>query len=267
MAKTAREQVGVDLPEPQPVATPQAQDDTPDRPDWLPEQFDSPEAFAKSYGDLRVELQQRGESQKLLEQKIDSLETLIETVTTQQQQPQQQTALPSNYNEQLMNAYEQDPIGTMLFLSQQVAQNTVNETLRSQQPQNAQQAHLQGEMVGAMAQQALGAKYDDWAEYGPRVAAAMEADPWLMPDSALASVNTAADRLESIYKQLKYDDITSGRVQQQPQSFDATRMKEQAQSVTGGIGRPGEPSEVDEKMARLIAAARNSSYSAWRGPA
>jgi hypothetical protein len=36
--------------------------------------------------------------------------------------------------------------------------------------------------------------------------------------------------------------------------------------VSGGAGRPGEPSEQDQKIDRLINAAKNSSYAAFRNP-
>jgi len=42
-------------------------------------------------------------------------------------------------------------------------------------------------------------------------------------------------------------------------------MKQQAQSVSGGAGRPGTISENEETINRIIAAAKASSYSAWRG--
>jgi hypothetical protein len=91
----------------------------------------------------------------------------------------------------------------------------------------------------------------------------LEANPALLSPDVLSSVDRTTDVLEMIYKQVKYDDVAQ---QLEAANGNTSQMKRQAQTVSGGAGRPGEPSEQDQKIDRLINAAKNSSYAAFRNP-
>lgn len=260
--RTPKEQIGVDLPEPDIAveAQQEPEEQVEDRPEWLPEKFKDPSEFVTSYKSLEDELRSRGESQKELENRIQNLTTLVEGLGVQDQPQHQDT---TQVNEQLLAAYEADPIGTMVFLAGQVADQRYQAAQQQQQPHLQAQQQLQGELIATTAERVLEAKFDDWKEYGPRVGEAIEKNPSLLPADALQSVDRTTSTLEAIYKQVKYDDLVA-KIEKGEFSGDNTKMKQQAQTTSGNTGRPGQASETDEKINRLIAAAKNTSYAAFR---
>jgi hypothetical protein len=178
----------------------------------------------------------------------------------QQQQPDQQ-----GINEQLYAAYENDPLGTVMFLANTMFDQRMQQFQQSQQPQLQANQQLQGEMMADSASRLLEAKYPDWTEYQHRVGELIDQNPTLLPPEVLGSLDATASQLESVYKQVKYDDLVNQLDQAREQQNDMTTMKRQAQTMVGTSGRPPEPSLTDMKMDQLMAAARGASYSAWRG--
>jgi hypothetical protein len=267
MANTPKEQLGVDLPEREPVEAPEVEVEqpAPSRPEWLPEKFETPEAYVESYKSLEEELRQRGKAQNEMQAQLDQMNSIVESLSVQQQQqyPQQNQAQV----DQLYAAYEADPVGTMAFLAnqaaQQAAQQVFSQYQQQQMPQWQQQQMMQGELMATNAERVLEARHPDWQEYGSKVGEVLERNPALLSPDVLASVDRTTDVLEMIYKQVKYDDVAQ---QLEAANGSTAQMKRQAQTVSGGAGRPGEPSEQDEKINRLINAAKNSSYAAFRNP-
>ena len=92
----------------------------------------------------------------------------------------------------------------------------------------------------------------------------IEDNPRLLPPEVLTNLDQTTAQLDAIYKQAKYDDLVTQLAEVQTGS-NQSQMKRQAQSLTGNAGRPPQPSEVDVKMDQLLAAARGSSWSAFRG--
>jgi hypothetical protein len=268
MADNPRDQIGVDLPEPTPVETPEVEApelELPERPEWLPEKFKDVDEYNNSYRSLEEELRQRGVTQNEQAAQIDELRGVVEALQQPQyQQPQYQNQ--QQLQEQLLTAYEADPIGTMIFLSQQAAQQAAQQAIQGYQqqyqPQQQQQQVMAGELMASQAERVLEARYQDWNEYAPKVGDLLEKNQHLLTPETLTSVEDTARVLEAVYKQVKYDDVVS---QLESNGNDQTRMKEQAQTVSGGAGRPGQPTPEEEKISRLIAAAKNTSYAAFRG--
>ena len=265
VGRSARDQLGVEIeehiepqmaaassePEPEPVES---------RPEWLPEKFKDESEFAASYSSLEDELRRRGETEREMRDQLESLTEALTALNAPQQQPQDQSQL----TEQLQNAYENDPIGTMVYLAQQVADERYKALQAQQQPQLVQQQQLQGELIASTAERVMETRFEDWSSYAPKVGEMIERNPLLLPNDALTSVDKTTSALESIYKQVKYDDLVR---QQAGQISDQSRMKEQAQTLSGGVTRPGAPSEVDEKIAQLVAAAKGNSWAAHRNGA
>src|SRR5215831_5881007 len=160
--KSVREQVGVDLPEPEPLEVEAVEEaepevETPERPAWLPDKYKDEEAFVAAYHGLEEELRQRGEAQNEMQAQLDQLSNLID----QQQQMQMQRGQPDQaaFAEQLMNAYEQDPIGTMVYLAQQAADQRFQQFQAQQQPQTQQAQQMAGELMANSAERILEARY------------------------------------------------------------------------------------------------------------
>jgi hypothetical protein len=268
VANTPKEQIGVDLPEPEPVeaeVTVEAPEDT--RPEWLPEKFKDERDFLSSYNSLEEELRQRGKSQNEMQAQLDQMNSIVESLTASQQQSYQPQQQQQSNVDQIYAAYEADPVGTMAFLAQQAAQQAAQQVFsqyqQQQMPQWQQQQMMQGELMATNAERVLEARHSDWQEYGSKVGEVLEANPALLSPDVLSSVDRTTEVLEMIYKQVKYDDVAS---QLEAANGNTSQMKRQAQTVSGGAGRPGEPSEQDEKINRLINAAKNSSYAAFRSP-
>lgn len=257
-SRSAKEQLGVELDEPEYTPPEPEPEPTEERPGWLPEKFKDPEAFAESYRQLENEMRVRDENHR---RELDDMREMITGMSAQQQPAQQVDS--QGVNEQLYAAYENDPVGTMIFLANAAADQRYQQFQQSQAPQYQAQQQLQGELIADNASRLLEARYPDWREYESKVGAAIEQNPALLPVDVLGSLDQTASTLESIYKQVKYDDLASQLDAQQ--AADTTQMKRQAQSMTGNAGRPPEPSLTDMKMDQLLAAARGSSYSAWRG--
>jgi hypothetical protein len=268
VANTPKEQLGVDLPEPESVEAPEVTVEQPEdtRPEWLPEKFKDERDFLSSYNSLEEELRQRGKSQNEMQAQLDQMNSIVESLSVQsrqQYQPQQQ----QNNVDQIYAAYEADPVGTMAFLAnqaaQQAAQQVFSQYQQQQMPQWQQQQMMQGELMATNAERVLEARHSDWQDYGSKVGEVLEANPALLSPDVLSSVDRTTDVLEMIYKQVKYDDVAQ---QLEAANGNTSQMKRQAQTVSGGAGRPGEPSEQDQKIDRLINAAKNSSYAAFRNP-
>ncbi len=261
MARTVKEQIGVDLPEKEPLepaVEPQEPAEGTERPDWLPENFSKPEDLAASYKESQNRIREQAEAQKAMEGQLTELTRLVEGLG--QPQPQQQSG---DVNEQLMAAYENDPIGTVVFLAAQAAQQQFAQLQQQNQPQFQAQQQLQGELTATTAGRMMEAKFSDWNDYEAKVGALIDKNPGLLPNETLLSLEKTTDTLEAIYKQVKYDDLVH-QIEQSNNGQNGEQMKRQAQTISGNSGKPGQPSEVDDKMARLIAAAKGSSYSAFR---
>jgi hypothetical protein len=257
-----RAQIGVELPDPPEPQEQAFEPPEPDRPEWLPEKFKDGSEFAKSYAELETELRTRAESQKALEQRLDAMQATMEAFEAPQQQLQPQPV--AEVQQQLMQAFESDPVGTMIFLANAAAQETLSQYTAQQQPQQYQAQQMQGELMADNASRLLETRYPDWREYEQQVGSMIEQNPNLLPEEVLGSLEGTASALEAVYKQAKYEDLVA-QLEQQRTGVESGQMKRQAQTVTGASGRAPEPSDVDIKMAELLAATKGASYSAFRG--
>ena len=260
--KSARDQLGVDLEIPEPPAPIELETPEPERPEWLPEKFKDEKEFAESYRNLETEIRTRAETQKEMEARLDGLTQLVENFQPQQQQAQQD---PQQMNEQLMSAFEQDPVGTMIFLANAATDQRMLQYQQQQMPQHAQQQQLQGELIADNASRVLSSRYGDWKEYEGKVGEMIERNPSLLPPELLTSLDQTSDRLDALYKQAKYDDLVQQLEAAQNGNGSTTQMKRQAQSLGGNGGKPAQPSDVDVKMDQLLAAAKGASWTAFRG--
>jgi hypothetical protein len=265
MAKTPEEQIGVSLPErsePEPVE--QEQIEVEDRPEWLPEKFKDPSEFASSYRSLEAELTRRGEDQRRMEGQIEQLTNLVENLNVDQAVPQQQV---DGVREQLMAAYENDPIGTIAMLSQQYAQQTFDQKMQQLQQQNTpyQQAQMdqQNQILAITVDGMMSQRHEDWADLKETIAHEIEADPYLLPEQIIqAGPEATARALDRVYTQVKAQQIIENGAQP-----DSTRMKMQAQGLTGAGGRPGQPTDAERDADAIVAAAKGLSYSGFRSNA
>jgi hypothetical protein len=270
--RSTREQLGVDLPEPQQVVQeeqPVSDGVVEERPEWLPEKFKTVEDYNSSYTALEDELRRRGEDQRRMESQLSQMQELLEEDrAARQQAPPQQMGSQQELRDQLMASYENDPIGTMAYLAQQYAMQTVDTRLQAlqqqSQPQAVQQLEQQNQLLAITVDRALGDRYDDWGEYKERVAREIEQDPTLLPPESLTSPDVTMRQLSRIYENVKARDVLEQAQNGNFVNHELSQMKRQAQTISGQGARPGEPSADDEHFARLKQAAQGLSYAAWR---
>lgn len=268
--KTAREQLGVDLPDPQRPETyiePPGPEETPDRPDWLPEKFNSVEEYNASYKSLEDELRRRGESQNRLEAEMAELREMYQEDREERQQYQGPPQNEEQLRNQLQVAFDNDPIGTMAYLAQQYAAQTIDARLASMQqesrPQIEQQLRQNDQLMAMTVDRALGDKYDDWSEYKPKIAAEIERDPRLL-EGFMDAPEVTMRQLERIYENVKAREVLQASQNGNFVTNELRGMKERSQTLSGAGPRPGEKTEDEEHVERLMAAARGLSYSSWR---
>lgn len=277
MAKTAREQLGVDLPE-EPLVEQDLQEqpvEEEQRPGWLPENFESPEALASAYREAQDKIREQGAAQNQMQYQLSQMQEMLEedrqARQQQQQMPNQQFGSPeyaAQLRDQLNTAYENDPVGTMAWLAQQYAQQTVEARFQQMQteqaPINQQQQEQQNQMLAITVDRALGERYDDWTEYKEKVADEIRSDPALLTPEYLTSPETTMRQLSRIYETVKARDVLAQAQNGNFVNNELNQMKRQAQTISGQGARPGEPSPDEEHFNRLKAAAKGMSYSAWR---
>lgn len=213
--------------------------DNPERPEWLPEKFESAESLAKSY--LELERRDTQRSQELAEERR-ARETLEESFQTLSQQFEAQSRPdPANVYGQWQDQYEADPFGTTLSLIQALgAQN-------AQQQSNAQTGVDPTEFAAFVADQSLGRKYEDWGEYAPKVSEFLAENPNLFSEDTWKDPRATELAADRIYKMVKAEEVLSGADIAQQQQADTRQMKLNAQSAAGASGRtPALPDEVQE---------------------
>lgn len=266
MAKTPKEQLGVDLEEVDRATPPEPVVEAPEgeaRPDWLPEKFKTEADFVASYSNLETELRTRAETEKQMQARLDQLTEAISTM----QVPTQPTNV-GDVQAQLMASYENDPLGTIALLAKQISDSSIEQRLQQlqmqQAPQIEQQQRVQAELVADTADKVLSARFPDWDTYGEKVGELIAQNPGLLPDQDLLSLDATTARLESLYKQVKYDDLSKAIEEGRTQDFVVDQMKRNAQTISGHGQRPGERSEQDDKIDRLVAAAKETSWASRR---
>src|SRR5215831_16462037 len=91
MATNARDQLGVDLPDPvEPEPLTPAEPEEPERPDFLLDKFKTIEDQAKGYAESERRMQEAAEAQRRLEMQVQQLTEAVESFTAvpdQQYQP------------------------------------------------------------------------------------------------------------------------------------------------------------------------------------
>jgi hypothetical protein len=286
--KTAREQVGVDLPEEnapdelnpdfvepsrttaeEQAAVQEALAAEPERPEWLPEQYKTPEAFADAHRSLQERLRQEAESRKGLEQQV---EQLTEYVQQAAQQPAYEPAdVIDSVAAEISAAREVGDVRRELELQtwlqnytlQQAQSAGAADQAAAQEPQLA----MQDELVAAHHAMTMQRAYPDWDSYAPKVRDLIQAEPWRLPDAALSDLAATQRALSDAYEVLKARDLLAEQEQLRERGLsqaDVSRARKlEAQTMQGASGRPDEPSQVDRDLAEMqLALRRNSGIAA-----
>lgn len=231
------------------------------RPEWLPEKFESVEAFAESYSNLERKLTEVGSEKNNLEYQLEDLYGRLQTVEAEQRKPayDPQTDPTLLAYEQAM---EQGDYRAALAISTNVAKaNLMREQQRN--PQNAEPPkdyEAWAFMAEQSAIQAVGSP-EEWGAYKDRVAqeAANENFEGL-------SAQQAGAKLAKLYKVVKAEDVLNNHQTMAQRQAEADRIaKINAQGLTGTSSGLQEPVPDEAQANRIIQAARQGSYESLIG--
>ena len=247
---------------------PQADNQDEQRPDWLPERFKSPEELARSYAEAERRITELGQEKSTLEQSVNELADQFEAFQ-QQAQPQQQydpNADPflAGYEQAMETGDYRTALAYQSQIMQAAVQQGINQFAQAQQAQVGPQIEAQYNTVAALADQALGQKYEDWGEYKGKIAEAIQQSPHLVPDQALSSPLATAEALDRVYKAVKYDDLVSGVAQQQQAARQSAEARRLAELAPNNAGRIPTPEENQTEWERIKAAGPTTPWHSGR---
>lgn len=250
---------------PQTTPDPETGNQADERPDWLPENFKSPEDLAKSYAEATRKITEQGQTISAMEQNLSDFQEQFESFQQQAQQSQQQydpstDPFLASYEQAMETGDYRTALAYQAQLTQAAVQQALNQFSQGQQQQNAPQIEAHYNTVAALADQALGNRYQDWNDYKGKIAEAIQQSPHLVPDEALTSPIATAEALDRVYKQVKYDDLVSGTAQQQQQAAQAAEARRLADLAPNNAGRMMSPTEQEAEWAAIKAAGSKSPW-------
>jgi hypothetical protein len=239
----------------------------PSVPDWVPEKFrDDPSKFAKSYRDLEEELRRRGVKDRETEERMAELEAQVQ---------QRGQTDPQDFWDQMAVAYEDNPLQTVYYLTQQAASAAVQQAFGERSKGEDEDEYVQHQLYAKAVDDGMATVFDDWNDSAPgeedglkrQVAERISQDPSLFPDRPV-SLEQAMGRLSMIYKDIKYDQVISEQQQLRERGLEQKDVdrarKQQAQTLSGASGRAPEPTEAETELAEMRSALASSSYGLHR---
>lgn len=195
------------------------------RPEWLPENFNSPEDLAKSYQEAQRKITELGQANRGLEESINTLSSQFEEFTAAQNRPD-----PQSVYSQWEDQYNNDPFGTMLNLVNAIQQ-------QNQSAQQPAQAGVNPDIVAFAADQSMGQHHDDWDTYRQKVSEELASNPLFQRDDLWENLGLATQATEYAYNLVKAQDVLEGNSTLAQQAADTRAMKLNAQSAAGASGR------------------------------
>jgi hypothetical protein len=268
VARTAEEQIGVPLPEdkdevevqPTPAqleAERKAEEEAaaePERPEWLPEIFSTPEDMAKSWTESQQKITEFG--QRLAE---------IEQGQQEPQYQQEPAFSQDDFQEGLYEQYAEDPLKVTAYMAQQAALATYQQMEAARQAQLQPQQQTSHELAAFAADQMMAETYSDWQTVKDDVVRVLQSDPGILREEDARSLQGTRAALTRAYQIAQYNRMSQEAEQAgltQAQAEEA--MKQNAQTLSGASARPAEPSAQEQKIAELKQAIKGASYSAIR---
>jgi len=226
--------------------------DNSERPEWLPENFTSPEDLLRSYQESQRKITEQGNQMRGLEEAVNTMREQQEQFIAQQNQPDPY-AVQQQWQEQL----EADPVSTMAQIAALSAQQAVQQYAQAQQPQGENLTAL----VAAYADNNLAAKYgDEWGQYKEKVSELIASDALFQNDSYWTNPQAATAALERAYQIVRADDVLSGNTVVQQQMADTRQMKFAAQTASPSSGNHAAPNDDASEWAKIVAAAPKPYY-------
>lgn len=218
------------------------------RPDWLPENFKTPEDLAKSYDESRREMDKlRSERDEERAQFAAALERIEAATTTQQQR--EPTGDPQA--NQLLSAYAQAVeagdaaamLSIQLALNQQATAQVIDERLGKLTPQLESQSKADRDIAFEIASERVAKQYgDQWPDVQPEV------QKWLKEHQSWLPTTNSPEAFEQVIREGASIIVNAKAAEQLAAAQQDREAKLTAQTATGGASGK-HPIVTDEKKA------------------
>ncbi len=177
----------------------QVEETAPERPDWLPSNFNSPEDLAKSYSHATSKITEQGQELSQLRTQVAELAYAQEQAQTQQQQATQ----TADVEQQLYDAYESGDGRAIAAANAFLVQQAVQQQMA--QMQAPQEAALPTEFAISYARDKMALDLSDWSEYEDEVGKIIQGNP-VLSQSLAGETNPLriVESLKTAYELAKY---------------------------------------------------------------
>lgn len=229
-------------------------EETPSRPEWLPENFSDPEGLVKSYKELERTYHADRQRIKELEEQAQRAQEWEEWY---QQQQTQQRLVSDDPREKFLEVWEDPDRQPQLVLH--MAERLAQAEQMLQQFSKTGPDPTLTEISAEYAQNRMRAQYDDWDQFADKVAEAVQANPRILGITEKSTPAELAQALDSVYWMEKGKALTSSQQSAAQDAAEAARLaKQQAQTMSGASSRPATQTEAEEYVNSLMEIAKTS---------
>lgn len=226
------------------------------RPEWLPENFKTPEALVESYKSAESKIHEQGTRLSQLEQIEQENQQMRDWIAQQQEAAQRPSGDP---REQFMEAWE-DPdrqVELVLHLAGQLAETQQQIASLSQGAGRPDPALT--ELTARYAQDIVAEKLPDWDDYSEKVSEVVAANPAILGLTDGSKVSDLTSGLERVYWMVKGQALATPEGQAAADAAEAARIAKQAAITQSGAStRPATQSDAEAYVASLYEIARQS---------
>lgn len=224
--------------------------DNPERPEWLPENFKTPEDLLSSYKESQRKITEQAQQLRSQEESISTLSDQWEQFQAQQNQPD-----PNEINAYWEEQIATNPLQAMAAIAEASAQQALKQYQQQSQPGIKPE-----EFAAYVAENTVSAKYQDFGDLRDKISEEIQSNPLYHNDSIWVNPDLATRALTEAYTAVKAREVLAGNDVAQQQLADTRAMKLQAQSAVGASGRPEPASSDADEWARIRAAAPKRYY-------
>lgn len=234
-----------------------------ERPDWLPDNFDSPESLVASYKEAERKISSQGQRLAELEQLEDRFEELASRLTETPQQQERFNPDEDPFIQAYDRAFEEGDSRTLMALNAYHTEAAIRSALESRQQYEATESQNDSEaearMFAMLTEQAIKDNLgDEWSEELKReVGEVVYNRPHLIPDSRDPSV--IAEAIVDVADLIRIRKARDTGEAVEPHSISRQR-KMLAQSAQGEMSRVRTTPQQEADEWERIKKAGESSY-------
>ncbi len=224
------------------------------RPEWLPENFKSPEDLAKSYAEAERKIHELAAAAKDKERLEQENREWQEWAAEQERQSRQPTGDP---REKFLEVWEDPDRQADLVLHMATQMAELQQQIAASQQRGPDPG--QAQITADLAQRALRERFSDWDEFAPQVSEVVSEHPTILGLTEQSNLTDVVRGLESVYWMEKGKALSTDEGRAAFDAAEAARLaKQQALTQSGSSARPATQSDEDAYRARLLEIARAS---------